>query len=442
MVVGACTQAGILSNLNGVRFLLWGVCMGGVYSVALVGFTHNESVAFDHFFRLAARRPPGYRMQDEVMNAQILIVNADHPQALHLVRYAELPGQVLLLGHSDHGTGWPVQHKPVKGMAVLAALDALVKVHQKGVARQPAAPARLEAAPSSQGVDTGTRAGVHRTGAVEPVRRLSVVDMERGFAPTQPLPVGDLTRLFAPAARSSPCAEKAWPSIRPPAQDAATGAPCTRPPVGHGKGMASEPPLLTLAVDPAVAAVSASSVRPGVVRLTDFGGLDARSVGAVPSSRTQTVSFPVSAPDATKPPEPSGQRGDTLLLAESLVEGRILYQRFQRYGLSIDWLREAGQALQMLKTHPYRLVVIDRLNGGPDVYQVCRSVKQRKLANGQSPVVIMFAPTAGSMDRMKAGLAGCDAYFSRAVGEVDLYNCLAQHRLLSQRAFAKTDIGC
>ena len=131
-----------------------------------------------------------------------------------------------------------------------------------------------------------------------------------------------------------------------------------------------------------------------------------------------------------------------LLVAESLVEGRILYKRFQRYGLSIDWLREAGQALQMLKTHPYRVVAIDRIKGEPDIYQVCRNVKQRKLANGQSPVVIMFAPTAGSMDRMKAGLAGCDAYFSRAVGEGDLYKCLAQHRLLSQRAFAKTDIGC
>jgi CheY-like chemotaxis protein len=178
------------------------------------------------------------------------------------------------------------------------------------------------------------------------------------------------------------------------------------------------------------------------MRLTDFGGLDASPTPAVAAS-LPTAKVPSSWSSATPPPPvPDGRRGDMLLVAESLVEGRILYKRFQRYGLSIDWLREAGQALQLLKTHAYRVVAIDRLNGEPDVYQVCRSVKQRKLANGQSPVVIMFAPTAGSMDRMKAGLAGCDAYFSRAVGESDLYKCLAQHRLLSQRAFAKTDIGC
>lgn len=354
--------------------------MDGAYSVALVGFTHNESAAFDAFLRLAASRPPSYRVQDEVMDAQILIVNADNPQALHLARYAELPGQVLLLGRSDHGTGWPLQHKPVKRLALLAALDALVgAAHPKSAPRQPAAaPARLATAPPGHGFHASQRSGGHRTGAVEPARRLLTADMDRGFAPTQPLPVGDLSRLLAPIAGPRPTSE--------------AGA------------IAPVPPRARHAVAPGVVAVPAPSAAP-------------------------------------QPPAPHGRRGDMLLVAESLVEGRILYKRFQRYGLSIDWLREAGPALQMLKTHPYRVVAIDRLNGDPDVYQVCRSVKQCKLANGQSPVVIMFAPIAGSMDRMKAGLAGCDAYFSRAVGEVDLYKCLAQHRLLSQRAFAKTDIG-
>lgn len=377
--------------------------MGGAYSVALVGFTHNESAAFDTFLRLAARQPPDYRVQDEVMDAQFLIVNADSPQALHLVRYAELPGQVLLLGRSDHGTGWPLQHKPVKGAALLAALDALVGAHPKAVPHPPAAAlARPAAVPPSRALHASPRDGAHRASDV-PARKLLMTDLDRGFAPTQPLPVGDLARLLAPV---------------------------EAPRRAFGSGGS--------------AAVVATSQRPSEMRLTNLGGVDAQPAPpvAVSSSRIKAGAFPSSAPDAPRPPRPSGQRGDMLLLAESLVEGRILYKRFQRYGLSIDWLREAGQALQMLKMHPYRAVAIDRLNGEPDVYQVCRSVKQRKLANGQSPVVIMFAPTAGSMDRMKAGLAGCDAYFSRAVGEGDLYKCLAQHRLLSQRAFAKTDIGC
>lgn len=142
-----------------------------------------------------------------------------------------------------------------------------------------------------------------------------------------------------------------------------------------------------------------------------------------------------------KSPAAEVKRGDVLLVAESLVEGRILHKRFTRYNLAIDWSREATQSLAMLKAHPYRLVVIDRLNGEPDALQVCRSAKQRKLPNGQSPVVLMFAPSAGSMDRLKAGLAGSDAYLSRSVGEAELYKVLAQHRLVNLDAFAKTTMA-
>ena len=83
--------------------------MAGVYSVALVGFAEKESATFESCFGVAWRRPPAYIVQDEVMDAQLLIVNADNAQALHLVRYAELPGKVMLIGQNDGGTGWPLQ---------------------------------------------------------------------------------------------------------------------------------------------------------------------------------------------------------------------------------------------------------------------------------------------------------------------------------------------
>ena len=112
----------------------------------------------------------------------------------------------------------------------------------------------------------------------------------------------------------------------------------------------------------------------------------------------------------------------------------------RRIGASVDWSRESAQALVMLKAHPYRLVVIDRLSGQPDALQVCRAAKQEK-HGGRAPVVFMLAAIAGSMDRMKAGLAGCDAYLSRSVSEAELYKLLAQHRLVNLDAFARTNIG-
>jgi CheY-like chemotaxis protein len=207
-----------------------------------------------------------------------------------------------------------------------------------------------------------------------------------------------------------------------------TEFPATRPMErGEERALASMPPSQR--------PVSTGN-RQGTMRLTDFGGLD--DLPSPPAPRS--TRSPRSRISTDKAAVAEVARGDMLLVAESLVEGRILLKRFKRYGLTIDWSREAAQALVMLKANPYRLVVIDRLKGEPDANQICRSAKQSKGPKG-APVVIMFAPTAGSMDRMKAGLAGSDAYLSRSVSESDLYKVLAQHRLVSLDGFAPTNVG-
>lgn len=362
--------------------------MTTAYSVALVGFAQSESATFESFFSLAARRPPAYAVQDEVSDAQILIVNADNPQALNLVQFADLPGRVLLLGNSDGGTGWPLQRKPVKLVAVLAALDALVGVRTN---RSNVSPPRTTHGDSLlQGLDESMRLAGRRT------------------------PGAATSRTLAPAVRTA-------------RRMADSGFPVTRP----MEREAIPTPQSTLA--------PRASPRSGVVRLTDFGGLD--EMPSPPSSlATRSGRATKSAPGADKASLPDLPRGDMLLVAESLVEGRILHKRFKKYGLNIDWSREAKQALVMMQNHAYRLVVIDRLNGDPDALQVCRAAKRKKGPKG-APVVFMFAPTAGSMDRVKAGLAGSDAYLSRSVGEADLYRTLAQHRLVSLDGFAPTNIG-
>jgi CheY-like chemotaxis protein len=361
--------------------------MASAFSVALVGFSESESATFESFFRMAARRPPAYAVQDEVIDAQVLIVNADNAQALHLVRYAELSGKVLLVGHSDGGTGWPLQRKPVKLVGVLAAMDELVGVRPKAPAHSPPVLPQRGGDPSFAATEPFASAQAPLVPAVKPRKRTP----ESEFPPTRPM-----SRVRAPVA----------PPVAPPPAAAAPGPQ--------------------------------RQTRPGVVGLTDFAGLD-----DLPTPAAAPARAPAASRGAAAPPAPASVvlRGDVLLVAESLVEGRILHKRFKRYGLAIDWSREAQQALVMMQAHAYRLVAIDRLKGEPDAYSVCRSAKQRKLANGRAPVVMMFAPTAGSMDRLKAGLAGCDAYLSRSVSEPDFYKVLAQHRLVTLDGFEKTNMG-
>lgn len=400
--------------------------MVAAYTVALVGFSQTESSTFESFFRLASRRPPGYLVQDEVMDAQILIVNADNVQAVLLVRDAELPGKVMLVGSHDGGTGWPLQRKPVKLVAILAALDEIVGANSP--------PPRRRGSGNS---------GFHAT---EPYRasQLQGLDASMRLASGRPMPVE-----HAPAVASGAGADRSFSATQPP-EDAPAMAPAMRgrrrrsadtefPPTRPMERGEEAPPVRKPEpAAPASRAATAPPARAGVMPMTDFGGLDDLPTPTPPAPRATRA--PKSRISTDKAAVPEVARGDMLLVAESLVEGRILLKRFKKYGLAVDWSREAAQALVMLKAHPYRVVVIDRLKGEPDANQICRVAKQTKGPKG-APVVIMFAPTAGSMDRMKAGLAGSDAYLSRSVGEGDLYKVLAQHRLVSLDGFAPTNVG-
>jgi CheY-like chemotaxis protein len=406
--------------------------MASKYTVALVGFAQNEAATFESFFRLAARRPPAYTVQDEVIDAQVLIVNSDNQHALHLVEHADLPGRVLLIGNSDGGTGWPLVRKPVKLVGVLGELDVLVgakpaappAASQSEPPRQPSTTASAR----SQGLEAVMRrpdnSGVQH--APSPQVRQQV---DRGFAQTEPFRSAQMSLRPAAVPPRRRSRDTEFPATRP----------MTRSDMLKLKPLAQAPaPAVQRPLAPARAA------RPGVMGVTDFGGLDELPVaGSAASGRTASGGASRSAGHSERRSAadiPDLPRGEMLLVAESLVEGRILHKRFKKYGLSIDWSREPDQALVMLKSHPYRLVVIDRLSGEIDALQVCRAAKQQKRAHG-GPVVIMFASSVGSMDRMKAGLAGSDAYLSRSSAESDLYKVLAQHRLVSLDGFEKTNVG-
>lgn len=378
--------------------------MGAAYTVALVGFSQTEGATIESFFRLAARRPPAYQVQEEVLDAQILVVNADNAQALTLVRGAQLPGRVLLVGGHDGGTGWPLLAKPIRLVSLLGALDALVglRTARAQAVAAPIAPAFAATEPFKasqlQGLEASMRLASgrpHTPPLLAPAGRTRRRSPETEFPPTRPLTREERLQLDAAPAR--------------PVAPAAAPAPAAPAP--------------------------AKSVRIPLSGATDFAGLDELFNVSPPAPRARHTR---SARDDMALPETA--RGDALLVAQSLVEGRILLKRFRKYELGIDWCREPAQAQAMLDAHPYRLVVIDRLGGAPDAFSICRSAKQRQ-AGRPVPVVILFAPSAGSMDRMKAGLAGADAYLSRSVGEADLYKVLAHHHLVNLNGFAPTNVG-
>lgn len=418
--------------------------MEAAYTVALVGFSQSESATFESFFRLAARRPPAYRVQEEVLDAQLLLVNADNAQAVALVRNATLPGRVLLIGAHDADTGWPVERKPVRLVSLLGSLDALVGLRTARAAAAMAAPlspgvADTEPFKASQlhGLQASMRLASGKPQPIAPLppsARARRRSPETEFPPTRPMTREEALAMIARAAGMSTEADA--PAL---ASAAPLPAATRQAPAGAFATPAPEAPRAAPLRPPEAGKARAGTVNIPLRGATDFADLeDLLNVAPpAPRARNSRLASRLRQGDAAVP---EVARGDALLVGQSLVEGRILLKRFRKYELSMDWCREPAQVQAMLKAHPYRLVVIDRLSGEPDAFQVCRWAKQAKGPKGAA-TVILFAPSAGSMERMKAGLAGADAYLSRSVSEADLYKVLAQHRLVSLNGFAPTNVG-
>jgi CheY-like chemotaxis protein len=104
----------------------WSQFMSAAHKIALLGFSSFEKVTFESFFRLAARRSPGYQLIDDASQAQLAVVNADDPVIMGQCMAAKPSPHVLLIGGQDGGTGWALQRRPLNLMKVLATVESLL----------------------------------------------------------------------------------------------------------------------------------------------------------------------------------------------------------------------------------------------------------------------------------------------------------------------------
>ncbi|TAG27858.1 MAG: response regulator [Burkholderiales bacterium] len=100
--------------------------MSQAHRIVLVGFSSFEKVTFESFFRLAARRPPGYVLVEDPEQAHLAVVNADDAAVLRQCIAKKPAAHVLLIGAQDGGTGWMLQRRPLNLMKVLATVESLL----------------------------------------------------------------------------------------------------------------------------------------------------------------------------------------------------------------------------------------------------------------------------------------------------------------------------
>ncbi len=359
--------------------------MSTPHKIALVGFSSFERATFESFFRLAARRPPGYVLVVEPAQANLAVVNADDANILQSVVAHKPCAHVMLIGNTDGGTGWATQKRPLNLMKVLTTVELMLN---GAPAAQVSAstPAPAAAAPSAvlrpQAVAINAPALVPAAPALATLR-----------ATQQPV--------LADRMSSSPTALQTPRTVVAPAT----------------------------ASKPISAAPAARAVRSDV-RLGSGDFSNSRDENPVLGGATR----PMSVDD--------DQNVDHILVVDdSDIALKFMRNRLTRFGFRTDLVNSGEEALGRMNVRPYKFVFLDVMMEGLDGYQTCRAIKQRKYSEGKPPVVVMLTSRGGTIDKIRGTLAGCDAYLTKPLNERDLIAVLAKHDRTVARGFQQTNYG-
>jgi len=139
-------------------------------TVAVVGFNATELLVLGSIFGLAAKRIPRFvRHTDPATQPDLFLADADDASAIAelLRRNADRRRPVVLVGSSDHGTGWPLLPRPLQWANVIVAFDHAIR------ATAPVAPPAPVASPAPAPVRRPARRAEPDT--------ILIVGSDRGF---------------------------------------------------------------------------------------------------------------------------------------------------------------------------------------------------------------------------------------------------------------------
>jgi two-component system, cell cycle response regulator len=351
--------------------------MSQPHKIVLVGFSSFEKVTFESFFRLAARRPPGYQLVEDASQAHLAVVNADDAAVLRQCIATKPAAQVLLIGSQDGGTGWMLQRRPLNLMKVLATVESLLA---------PPSMATVPAALSPMPAATPAPAYPSAVPAVAP-------------AFTRPAATPSFaTQVVSSVARAPVAAPTAMPSARPASSSSGPDS------------------------------IARRSVRTGAGVLPKFESSRADDMTGLPAAKTL-------------PPSSAMDIDHILVVDDSDIALKFMRNRLSRFGFHADLVNSGEEALGKMNTRPYKFVFLDVMMEGLDGYQTCRAIKQRKYSDGKPPVVVMLTSRGGTIDKIRGTLAGCDAYLTKPLNERDLIAVLAKHDRNVARGFQETNFG-
>jgi two-component system, cell cycle response regulator len=123
-----------------------------------------------------------------------------------------------------------------------------------------------------------------------------------------------------------------------------------------------------------------------------------------------------------------GSRRDVLVVEDSAIARRFLQVRLQKLGYRVHLANDGDEAIELLRRERFALVFLDVALGPPgslDGLAVCQQLKHDPAFARQGlPKAIIVTGLAGASDRVRGSLAGCDAYLTKPLTELQLHDTL------------------
>jgi CheY-like chemotaxis protein len=369
------------------------------HRVAFLGFGDFERKALASYFRLAHNRTPAYEQVGTLTDADFLVADADHAPSVALVEAIERLGETVFIGTQppENARSWLA--RPIDALHVMRALDALV------------AQALAERAPRDDFAGPSTtiiQLARHRRSHPEaddgspllgdlPFSAPAPQPEEALQLRAEPLPVDPAPghSLLLPAEHVLQPAPD-LPAHEPP-------LPMTGPadPVAEAEWLPPPPPL------PPPLPPAALVLQPAAPR-------------------------PPKAPKAPKvsrgPQMPATPR--VLLVDDSAIALRFMETRLSRWQLQIDQANSSQAAMALLAQHSYEVVFLDVELGEAselDGHALCQRIKHTPAL--MSTMVIIVSAHHSELDRVRAALAGCDAFLAKPLDLPELQRLLDRHGL-------------
>jgi CheY-like chemotaxis protein len=366
------------------------------YSVEVIGFNQTERIVLSSIFGLSARRQPKFTQHSSVsFSPDLFLVDSSDQQAMALFNERNATRRVpaIMIGESDHGSGYPLLARPLQWTRLFKAFDLAIA---------------NDAAGQSEFEKT-------LPNAIPPASLAPAGQPPTSLYSTIP------TRTVAPAQATTPVfVAKAAPAPTISAAPLAAFGPTAMPPAVAAAVAAFEPisflkpsPPLQIPAEPDV---------PIPLPLTST------TRTKFPDLRT-TVGF---APIAPAPPAPVAPTivadlpaADWVLVVDdNLTVREFMRSKLAPFNFNVDYAESGEQAVGLTGHRRYACVFLDVVMPGIDGYQVCKLIKSKK-AQGKTHVV-MLTSKGSPFDKIRGAMAGCDAYLTKPVDEEKLLETIVR----------------